>query len=125
MKSPWKQLQPLEPGREYFVFASSLPLRRYRWTGQLFRGAKAVREQLDATSGLVGFSLLARPGRKQYATLSVWDGEDALRAFAEAEPHRQLMADLSTVMGATKFVHWRISGSEGRPSWREALRRLS
>lgn len=124
MKSPWKTIQPLRPDREYFVFASSIPPRSHRSTWRLFLGARAVRRQLDAAPGLVGFSLLARPARRQYATLSVWDDEASLRAFAEQEPHRHLMAELSPAMGATKFVQWSIRGSDGRPTWRDALQRL-
>ncbi len=74
---------------------------------------------------MVGFSLLARPWRKQYATLSIWSDESALAAFASEEPHGQLMARLSPEMGPTKFVRWTIRGSDGRPSWRDALRRLA
>jgi heme-degrading monooxygenase HmoA len=73
---------------------------------------------------LVGFSLLARPWRKQYATLSVWVDEAALSAFAAASPHRELMAKLAPEMATTKFVRWTMTGSEGRPSWRNALHRL-
>lgn len=92
-------------------------------TFRLFRGASAVRKQLRATEGVVGFSLLARPLRKQYATLSVWVDEPALAAFAATSPHGQLMADLSPEMGPTKFVRWAIKGVDGRPSWQEALKR--
>lgn len=124
MKSPWKKLQTLEPDREYYVFASSIPPRSYGSTWRLFRGSQAVRRQLDTTSGLVGYSLLARPLQKQYATLSVWDDEGSLRAFARDAPHQELMTELSPAMGSTKFVAWTISGSDGRPSWQEALQRL-
>lgn len=117
-------MEPLEPDREYLVLASSIPPRSMSSTPRLFRGASVVRKQLEGTAGVVGFSLLARPLRKQYATLSVWVDEPALAAFAGESPHRQLMADLAPEMGATKFVRWTIKGSEGQPSWREALERL-
>jgi hypothetical protein len=94
-------------------------------TGRLFSGASAVRKQLEATEGVMGFSLLARPLRKQYATLSVWTDEPALAAFAAATPHGKLMSELSKEMGPTKFVRWTMKGSEGKPSWREALKRLA
>jgi heme-degrading monooxygenase HmoA len=79
---------------------------------RLFRGASSLRKQLAGTEGVVGFSLLARPLRKQYATLSIWVDEDALAAFTDRSPHRQLMADLSAEMGATKFVRWTMAGSD-------------
>lgn len=125
MKSPWKQLQPLESDRQYLAFASRIPPRSYKLTPQLFKGAGEVRKQLERTPGLVGFSLLARPLRKQYGTLSVWENEEALRTFAASQPHGRYMADLAPEMGDTKFVQWTIRGSEGRPSWREAMQRLA
>ena len=88
------------------------------------QGRERGAQQLARTEGLVGFSLLARPARKQYATLSVWLDEAALVAFADASPHRELRADLAPEMGPTKFVQWTIKGSAGRPSWRDAMHRL-
>ena len=112
-------------GSEYLVMASSIPPKSRRSTWRLFRGASTVRKQLAGTEGVIGFALLARPLRKQYATLSVWTGEDALAKFAGTDPHRDLIRDLTPEMGATKFVRWTIRGAEGRPSWDDALRRLS
>jgi len=77
-----------------------------------------------ATDGVLGFSMLAEPLRKHYATLSVWRDEAALDGFAKAHPHDRLMAELAPAMGATKFVRWTISGIDGRPSWNDALTRL-
>lgn len=125
MKSPWKTMKPYEPDHEYVVLASSIPPRSMSSTPRLFRGASAVRKQLAGTEGVVGFSLLARPLRKQYATLSVWVDEHALAAFAEGSPHRELMAGLAPEMGRTKFVRWTIKASDGQPSWSDALKRLA
>lgn len=44
--------------------------------------------------------------------------------FAQA-PHDQLVVARTPEMGETKFVRWTISGSDGRPSWKEALKRLT
>jgi len=124
MKSPWKSFAPFDLDREYLVLASSIPPLSRSSTSRLFIGASQVRKQLAGTEGLVGFSLLARPVRKQYATLSVWRDEEALTAFANGNPHGTLRDDLAPAMGATKFVRWTIKGSAGRPSWRDALRGL-
>ena len=70
--------------------------------------------------------MLAEPLRKHYATLSVWRDEVALDAFARAHPHDRLMAELGPEMGGRpKFVRWTISGTDGSPSWTEALARLT
>jgi hypothetical protein len=125
MKSRWKQVAPLERDAEYLVLASSIPPKSVASTWKLFRGARAVRRQLLATDGVVGFSLLAEPLRKRYATVSVWRDEVALGDFARAHPHDRLMRDLAPEMAPTKFVRWTISGANGRPSWADALARLA
>ena len=84
MKSPWKWSSTVEPEREYLVLASSIPPRSRRSTFQLFRGARTVRKQLAITDGVIGFSLLARPLAKQYATLSVW----LMTLFIQRATHR-------------------------------------
>jgi len=124
MKSPWKTVTALDPAAEYLVLASSIPPKSILSTWKLFRGSRAVRRQLLATDGVLGFSMLAEPLRKNYATLSVWRDEAALDAFARAHPHDELMAELAAAMGPTKFVRWTIRGSDGRPSWSEALEQL-
>ncbi len=125
MKSPWKQLLPLEPDHEYLVLASLIPPKRRTATWRLFKGSRAVATQLRETEGVVGFSMLARPLRKEYATLSVWLDEAKLKAFATSAPHSRLQDDLAPEMGDTKFVRWTVSGRDGVPSWNEALDRLS
>lgn len=82
MKSPWESMGSLEPGREYVVLVPSLPPLVLSSTWRMFRGASMVRKQLASTEGAVGFSLLARPLRKQYTTLSVWVDDSALAVFA-------------------------------------------
>ncbi len=124
MKSPWKSVGILEPDREYVVLASSIPPKSVSSTWKLFRGSTMVRKQLRATDGVIGFSLLARPLRKQYATVSIWVDEEALQAFNRQRPHGELVTALRPEMGPTKFVRWTIKGSDGRPSWADALGRL-
>lgn len=114
----------LDPDSSYLVLASSIPPKSVASTWKLFRGSRAVRRQLLTTDGVIGFSMLAEPIRKHYATLSVWRDEAALDAFASEHPHDQLMVGLAPEMGPTKFVRWTISGAHGVPSWSEALARL-
>jgi quinol monooxygenase YgiN len=124
MRSKWKSLGPLEPGGEYLVLASSIPPKSLRSTGRLFRGARAVGKQLDGPDGAMGYSMLAEPLHRRYATLSVWRDEAALQAFAGTEPHKRLMSELAPDMGETRFVRWTIPGGQGAPSWEQALQRL-
>ena len=124
MKSRWKTLGALDADAEYLVLASSIPPKSHSSTWSMFRGSRVVRQQLLTTDGVLGFSMLAEPLRKKYATLSVWRDEEALDAFASTHPHARLMAELAPSMNEPKFVRWTISGSDGRPSWTDALSRL-
>jgi heme-degrading monooxygenase HmoA len=125
MRSPWKSTTTLDADRQYLALASSIPPKSMRSTWRMFRGSRAVWAQLLSTDGVMGFSMLAQPFRKHYATLSVWRDEEALDAFAAAHPHDRMMAGLAAEMDAPKFVRWTISGADGRPSWDEALEKLA
>ena len=124
MKTPWKTLERLEPDSEYLVLATRLPPLGRSSTLRLARGAGQVRKQLSKTDGVMGFSLVARPWRKDYATLSVWRSDEALDAFVAQEPHAALVASLSPLLAPTTFVRWTMQGSEGKPSWTDAFRRM-
>jgi heme-degrading monooxygenase HmoA len=124
MKSRWKHLAPIDAEREYLALASLIPPKSRRSTWRLFRGSRAVAHQLAETEGAIGFSMLARPLRKEYATLSLWADERALHAFERSVVHGRLQRELASEMGATTFVRWMVRGEEGVPSWTEALQRL-
>jgi quinol monooxygenase YgiN len=115
----------MEPGSDYLVMASHLPLKRISATVRFFRGVSAVRKQLAAADGLVGYTLRAKPFARDYWTLSVWRDETALREFMRTPPHVQLMTSLKPLMAPTKFVTWTISAADGRPSLAGALERLT
>lgn len=125
MKSPWKTIEPLQPGVEYVALVSSIPPRSLRSTGRLFLGSRAVTRQLHATDGVIGFALLAEPLRKRYATVSIWRDDEALDAFASTPPHRELMSRLAPEMDQPRFVRWVLAGDDGIPDWDEVARRLA
>jgi hypothetical protein len=120
---PWVPLADREPRGQYVVLLSYLPLRRLTSTPWFFRDVLRVRRQLARSQGLIGYSLRARPLRKEYWTLSVWDSERALLAFVKEPPHGDVMRSLRSKMGAPGFVRWRISGTAPLPSWEEAMAR--
>jgi hypothetical protein len=122
---PWTARAAMEPGTGYLVMASHLPLRRITATVRFFRGVSAVRRQLAATDGLIGYTLRAKPLARDYWTLSVWTDDAALRQFMRTAPHVRLMTSLRPFMGPTKFVTWTISAAHGRPSMADALEHLA
>jgi hypothetical protein len=115
----------MEPGLEYLVMASHLPLRRVSSTVRFFRAVSAVRKQLAHTDGLIGYTLRAKPLPRDYWTLSVWKDQAALREFMRTSPHVEIMTSLKSHMGPTKFVYWSITAADGRPSFTDALERLA
>ncbi len=93
---PWKASNQPDPERDYLALATHLPLQRYLETPSFFRFVRQVRSQLRESKGLIGYSLLAKPLRKDYWTLSVWDDESALQAFVGTNPHLDVMSKLHT-----------------------------
>ena len=121
----WTAAGQMEPGREYVVMASHLPLRSITSTPRFFRAVAAIRKQLRGAEGLVGYTLRAKPLARRYWTLSVWTDRSALEAFMRTPPHVGVMGSLKPFMATTKFVQWQITAADGRPSWSEALERLA
>jgi hypothetical protein len=122
---PWTARGEMEPGHAYLVTASHLPLARVTSTVRFFRAVTAIRKQLGSADGLVGYTLRARPLARDYWTLSVWINQATLAGFTRTPPHVAIMGSLKPFMGPTKFVQWEIAVGDGRPSWAEALERLS
>lgn len=122
---PWTARAALEPGTEYLVMASHLPLTRITATARFFRGVFAIRRQLATADGLVGYTLRASPLARDYWTLSVWTGNDELRAFMRTPPHVALMSSLKPIMGPTKFITWTITADDGLPTMMAAVDRLA
>jgi Domain of unknown function (DUF3291) len=121
---PWTARAEMEPGTEYLVMASHLPLSRITGTVRFFRAVFAIRKQLATADGLVGYTLRAKPLSRDYWTLSVWKDNTALREFMRTSPHVQVMTSVKPLMGPTKFITWTISAADGRPTMAGAIERL-
>ena len=80
---PWTTRGDIEPDRTYVAMASRLPLQRYRSTLRFLRYTLAIRRQLAAANGLVGYSLYAQLTRKTFWTFSGWADGDSLDAFGD------------------------------------------
>lgn len=75
---PWRTKTAATPEQDYVVMASRLPLQSHRTIPRFISLTVSVARQLERTSGLVGYSLLAQPGRKKFWTLSAWSDQNAL-----------------------------------------------
>jgi hypothetical protein len=122
---PWRQFQPVEPGRQYAAMASRLPLRAHRSVPGFLLDAMRIRGQLAHAPGLVGYALDAQPARKTFWTFSVWEDEASLTRFAAAEPHHGLTKDLAPLLRPTHFEFFPIAGRELPLDWERVRRRLA
>ena len=121
---PWKSFGEPQPEREYLALLTFLPLRRLSKLPRFFAYIRKIRYQLDAgPDGLIGYSLLAKPLRSNYWTLSVWDDVAALGRFIQEAPHRDAMRELPQVMTGFRTTRWTLPGSAVPPVWSEALAR--
>jgi hypothetical protein len=121
--TPWKPLLQAEPEREYLVLLTFLPMRRVLRLPQFLRYVRRIQKQLDRTDGLLGYSLLARPLRSKYWTLSVWESDEALSGFIRERPHRDAMVDLPNYLSGFRTTRWMLPGSALPPRWTDALAR--
>jgi hypothetical protein len=73
------------------VVVTGLHLRRLRDVPAFLRTSLAIRRQTAASPGARSLMLRAQPLARTFTTVSWWDDEAAVRAFAAAEPHRSAM----------------------------------
>ena len=121
----WKTFARGYPDQQYLVLLSFLPLKSGWTIPRLILHTRRIMKQLNGTHGLLGYSVLARPREKHFWTLSAWENEKALTEFIQTGPHLQTTQALSPLMGETKFIRWRLTGSQLPPTWPDALRRWS
>jgi len=121
----WRSLGPLRPHRRYVALATYLPLRRRRDIIPVLRLNGAIRSQLAETKGLLGYSLRSSLLGGKLWTLSLWTDGPASEAFVRVGPHRRAMAALAHLIGPDAVVtRWSVRGSDGPPSWADALQHL-
>lgn len=120
----WQSFAKPNPEQEYLALISYLPLKSF-WKIPAFLGyTLAIESQSKESRGLIGYSLLAHLLSKEFWTLSVWEDENALMEFVRKEKHKETMIGLMGQLGDTKFVKWKIRGSEVPPTWEQAFRHL-
>lgn len=124
-ETPWRALRPADPSRTYLALLTYLPLKSFWRLPQFFGFTAQILRQLSTAPGGIGYAALARPLRREFWTLSVWEDEEELRAFVYDVPHVRVMAALAPHLGKTSFVRWDVSGAGVPPGWQDAFGRLS
>lgn len=122
---PWTTIRPPDPDRTYTAFATRLPLTAHRYVPGFLRDTMRIRRQLATSPGLVGYGLLAELRAKTFWTVSVWEDDASLRAFAAGEPHRAIMRRVPRRMGASAFHPFEITAADLPLGWADVKERLS
>ncbi|MGW4897632.1 DUF3291 domain-containing protein [Kitasatospora sp. NPDC004240] len=122
---PWTVPNPAVPGSRAIVMASRFEVRSLRDVPRFFRRSTAAWQQVRTAPGALGASLVARPLRREFLTLSAWESREALYAYARAEPHRGLMKELRETMRASVFTYWEVPVEQLPIGWDEAERRIA
>ena len=105
--------------------ASRFRLRRWRSVPRFLVDSLRVFRQVCATDGALGVSLVARPLRREFLTLSPWRDGAALRAPVGAEPHAGAMRRNRPAMAESVLTTWEAPTSDLPVPWAEAQRRIS
>jgi heme-degrading monooxygenase HmoA len=73
---------------------------------------------------MVAYGLQAQLMAKTLWTLSVWEDQASLDAFARSDPHRHITAQLKAHMGTTRFRFVQVDGSYLPLSWMQVVASL-
>ncbi|MFD9687078.1 DUF3291 domain-containing protein [Kitasatospora sp. NPDC059088] len=121
---PWITPNPPAPGTGAVVMASRFEVHSLADVPRFFLRSLAVWRQLRNTPGALGASLIARPLRRTFWTLSAWESREALNAFAAAEPHRSTMTGLRSTMRESTFTFWDTPVERLPIAWPDAHARI-
>ena len=116
----WKSFAVAESEREYLALLTYLPLNNFRALPKFLKYNSQIERQLRESAGLLGYSQRAKLLSLKFWTLSVWKDEAALMDFVYKLPHGEIMQTLTPHMGQTRFIRWKMKGSDVPPSWAEA-----
>lgn len=121
---PWIPVDEPPPGADAIVMASRFRVRGFRHVLPFFIDAMRVHAQVRKSDGALGVTLVARPLRREFRTLSAWRDREALNAMVGSEPHRSVMVRQKAAMAESKFEFWTVPATELPLRWADADQRL-
>jgi hypothetical protein len=122
---PWTTPNPAPADTLACAMASRFEVRSARDVPRFFFKSLAAWRQVRSAPGCLGASLIAKPLRGIFYTLSAWESRDALYAFAGTQPHRAIMTSLRPTMRSAVFTFWDVPTGQLPLSWDDAKRRLA
>ncbi|MFB6843759.1 DUF3291 domain-containing protein [Streptomyces sp. NPDC056373] len=121
---PWTVPNTPPRDTEVHVFASRFETRTLWGALRFFAGTPAVWRQVRRSPGVYGATLMAKPLKRTFWTLSAWESKEALHAFVRAGAHGSASRGLAPQMKDSAFTTWQASSEDLPLFWSEALRRL-
>ncbi|MDI2129845.1 DUF3291 domain-containing protein [Yinghuangia seranimata] len=120
---PWTVPNPPQ-GTTALVMASRFEVRSLKDVPRFFLNSLSAWKQVKTAPGAFGASLVARPFKRTFMTLSAWDGRASLMEFNSTDPHRGVVTKMRPTMKHSTFVFWNTAVGDLPISWAEAERRL-
>jgi hypothetical protein len=120
---PWRWTKAARPERP-IVFASRFDANGLKARWVLFAAGIRLRRAVLASPGALGVSLRAHPLAGRYYTLSMWDDEASLIAFADGGDHRAAVRRISELGPVSGILISREDGAS-RPRWGDILHWVS
>ncbi len=85
------------------------------------RHVRRVEADMDRQPGLVGYSLRTELLGRRAWTLTVWQDEESLRAFARSPAHRAAVREQRAALDGMLFARASLGRDKVPLGWREAL----
>lgn len=103
------------------VMASRLQLRSPSSSAMFTLYSLRLLWQALRSPGIVGAALRAEPLKGRFWTLSAWQDQESINAYASTDPHRKVVKRLRPVMHDSRFVTF---SHHDRPRWDDAVERI-
>jgi hypothetical protein len=120
---PWRWTRAARPDHA-IIFASRFDARGLQAGLLLFTGGIRLRRAVLANPAALGVSVRAHPLTGRYYTLSMWQDEASLLAFARGQEHQAIAARLAG-LGPVRGVLIARDAASTRPHWDDTLRWLA
>ena len=121
----WTPLSEVKPENRYFAYAGYAE-RKSVWSYFTFLlRTRKIQSQLETAKGIIGYTARLEFFSKKVVQLAVFEGEAALKQFAQTGQHALCMGQTRSTMKWLKQTTWNIAGSDIPPKIAEAISRAN
>lgn len=121
----WTTVNPAPTHEQTLLLASRFEVWHWWQVPGFMRQSMRAWRQVTTAPRALGATLRAQPLRRVFWTLSAWESEEALHAYAHAHPHSEVMRRVRRHTKSATLVTWTIASDQLPPSWTEAERRIA